>query len=208
MSAPLTLLHTAQVHQETFDRLRAAIAPQAVLAHHIRADWLEVVQRDGITARLRDDLRTFVEDSEGPVLCTCTSLGPAAEALGALRIDTPMMEIAAQSAAPILVVYVLQSTAIPTLSHLLHACERAGNTPPIIELYLPDTWPLFQANNTSKFTQEIAKAIRGTLANHPEIGTVVLAQASMAGAARMLADMPQTVLTSPETALKSALALA
>jgi hypothetical protein len=100
--------------------------------------------------------------------------------------------------------YCLDSTLKPSLELLTSAMQTAGNRSEIILLHLLDLWPLFEAGNGDAFAHAIADAIRR--ANIPAKATIVLAQASMTGAAALLADLGVPVLSSPELAFCSALA--
>lgn len=203
MRKTLALLHTASVHRATFDALAAKVAPNVQLDHHLREDWLATIRAQGETPDLRAQMASFFVEAGPSTLCTCTSLGGIAAELGALRIDAPMMEEAAKRDGGILLVYVLQSTAAPSLALLQSACEQAGHSGPIETLFVADCWPLFEAGETTRFYQAITDKIRGH--KRDEIETIVLAQASMAPAAEPLADLPQAILNAPELALRAAL---
>ncbi len=202
----LTLLHTAEVHRATFDALAARIAPGAKLTHVVRPDWLARAQ-GGIAADLAAEIATEVAAAPGAVLCSCTTLGPVAGAAGATRIDAPMMALAARTGGPVLLAYCLDSTRAASRDLLAAAFAAAGKEAAIRQLDLGDLWPLFEAGDTEGFTRAIAGRVERALGAAPETGCVVLAQASMAGAAEALrAGVP--VLTSPETALRAALGVA
>lgn len=206
MRATLTLLHTADVHIATFDALRDQIAPDVALAHIVRPDWLETARNAGITDTLRAEIVHTVSTAPDGVLCSCTSIGAAAENAGAIRIDRPMMELAASISGPILLVYALESTAKPSLELLKETCSAKGHSGEIIPFFVPDVWQFFEAGKTSYFYAEIAKAIREKLQENPKTTCVVLAQASMAPTATLLTDLHRQVLSSPETAFRAALA--
>lgn len=201
----LTLLHTAEVHRATFDALAARIAPGARLTHVVRPDWLARAQ-GGIGADLAAEIGAAVTEAPGPVLCSCTTLGPVAGAAGAIRIDAPMMARAARAEGPVLLAYCLESTRAASRALLEEAFAAAGKGDAIRMLDLGDLWRLFEAGETDGFARAIAGQVQDALRAAPETGAVVLAQASMAGAAALIrADVP--VLTSPETALRAALGL-
>lgn len=202
----LTLLHTAEIHRATFDDLAARIAPDATLVHHVRVEWLEEAQ-SGIHPALRRDIVELITFAEGPVICTCTTLGEVAAAAGATRIDTPMMARAAAIGGPVLLVFCVESTRAPSTALLTDAIAKTGQTPDIRPLFLGELWPLFLAGEVEGFHTAIANAVREEVLQHPDTTTVVLAQVSMAGAALQLDDLPMPVLASPEMALRDALAL-
>ncbi|GAA6203108.1 hypothetical protein [Aquicoccus sp. SU-CL01552] len=198
----LTLLHTAQVHRATFDALAARIAPGARLCHVVRPDWLTRAQ-NGIGADLADEIRETITAAPGPVLCSCTTLGPVAGAAGAVRIDAPMMAQAAQTGGPVLLAYCLDSTRVASRDLLAEALD-AGTKFRLLDL--TELWPLFERGEGERFARAIAGRVAAALADAPDTGCVVLAQASMAGAAaHITAHVP--VLSSPETALRAALGL-
>ena len=202
----LTLLHTAEVHRATFDRLAARIAPAARLHHVVRPDWLARAQ-GGIGPTLAEEITRTIAAAPGPVLCSCTTLGPVAAKAGAIRIDTPMMAAAARTGGPVLMAYCLESTRTPSRALLEAAFADRGITGDIRELDLRPLWPLFEAAEEQLFASAIAAGVTQALDAVPEITCVVLAQASMAGAAALIAtDVP--ILSSPELALRAALGLA
>lgn len=200
----LTLLHTADVHRATFDTLRDTIAPDQVLTHVVRPDWLSRAQ-EGIDDALSDEITSHIANASGTVLCTCTTLGPTAQAAGAIRIDQPMMQAAAQTTGTIVMAYCLNSTLGPSLDLLEETLEAAGTPRKVHPLPLNALWPLFEAGQTQAFAIGIAGQIRQLAPSLPDLGCVVLAQASMASAATLLRDMPFPVLSSPETALRAAM---
>lgn len=201
----LTLLHTAEVHRATFDALAERIAPGARLRHVVRPDWLARAQ-DRIGADLADEIAKTIAEAPGAVLCSCTTLGPVAGAAGAVRIDAPMMAQAARAGGPVLLAYCLDSTRAASRDLLAKALEAAGRGTEIRLLDLTELWPLFERGEDERFARAIAGRVETALADAPETGCVVLAQASMAGAAaHVAADVP--VLTSPEAALRAALGM-
>jgi len=202
----LVLLHTAEVHVARFDEIAQRIAPKAALQHHIRPEWLALAREHGLTESLKAGFAEFVRAQPAPVLCTCTSLGPLADEAGAIRIDRPMMQEAARHGPPVAMAYCVESTCAPSMALLRECLEEAGHEPRIRAIEITEAWPAFEAGDEPAFTQAIARAIRLHLAAFPDTRAVVLAQASMSGAAPLLPDAPP-VLTSPESALRAALAL-
>lgn len=204
----VTLLHTAEAHRATFDALAARIAPGTVLTHVVRPDWLARAQ-GGVDAALQAKIAATVHAANGPVLCSCTTLGPVVEALGAIRIDAPMMAEAARIAAgtegDIVLAYCLDSTLAPSAALLDAALEARGHIARVHALKLAEFWPLFEAGQIEPFHAVIASAVRENIASAPDAACVVLAQASMAGAAPLLDGLGIPVLDSPEAALRAAL---
>ncbi|WP_406648302.1 hypothetical protein QEZ52_04640 [Aliisedimentitalea scapharcae] len=194
----LTLLHTADVHCATFDRL----APTADLHHIVRPDWLTRAQTQIDTA-LRNEVTKAVTTAKGPVLCSCTTIGEVAEAAGATRIDWPMMQRAAQIGAPVLMAYCLDSTLAPSQALLQRAFGQRD--PHLSLLDLSHLWGMFVAGQTTDFAVAIAQAVDEAVHDRSN-GCVVLAQASMAQAAGLAHCTRHTpVLSSPDLAIKALL---
>ena len=200
----ITLLHTARDHCATFDTLRDQIAPHTELVHIVRPDFLARAQAEA-DQTLADDVAAVVASAPGRVLCTCTTIGPAAQAAGAIRIDTPMMQAAAQVRGPVLLTYCLESTRTPSRDLLHAAMVGNGAINPVHELFLGAFWPLFEAGEHAAFHNAIAGAVKARIADQPDLAVVVLAQASMAGATAFLSDLTVPVFASPELALRAAI---
>lgn len=194
----LTLLHTAEVHRCRFEAIRDQTAPDVALTHHVRETWLQEAQ-DGVSATLEAEIWGWVRAQDGPVLCTCTTIGAVAEAAGAVRIDRPLMQAAAKVGGPYVLAFCLESTRAVSAALLR---EAAGDDADIRLLPLAEHWPLFEAGDLTGFQTSLAEAIRN---DAPTEGCVVLAQASMAGAAELLEDLPVPVLASPVIAFRAAL---
>ncbi len=201
---PITFLHTSPLHKATFDRLATQMSVGNALVHHVHEDWLKVARKHGVRQGMIDDLSALIHAAPGPVVCTCTTLGEAAEALGAIRVDAPMMAKAAEVGGPILLAYALESTAQPSLDLLERALAVRGTKATVHPLSITEFWPLFEAGEHEAFVACVAGAVRHA-ATQTDLGCVVLAQASMAPAGPMLADIGVPILTSPAAALEFAL---
>lgn len=202
----ITLLHTSPVHVATFDALRDQLAPGIELSHTVRTDWLSRAQ-SGLDQSLIDDISETIAATQGATVCSCTTIGEIAGAAGAIRIDAPMMARAARIGGRILMAYALASTRAPSLALLQQTVNDLGADGANVEIILLDLshfWPLFEAGETTAFAACIAGGIRDAAGrDHPDC--VVLAQASMADAAPLLADLATPVFSSPELALRAAL---
>ena len=194
----LTLLHSASAHCPRFDAIRDEISPGVPLTHDVREGWLAAAQ-DGISEALADEIQAWVRAQNRPVLCTCTTIGEVAEAAGAVRIDRPLMQAAAEIGGPYLLAFCLDCTRAASEALLR---ETAGMDAEIRLLSLTEHWALFEKGDLSGFEAALAASIYEAA---PSEGCVVLAQASMAGAAELLQDLPVPVLSSPELALRAAL---
>lgn len=159
----ITCLHTAQVHVATF----SGLIPGA--RHVVRADLLDRARADGVAAVQDEVLALLAElSADGPVLCTCSTLGPLADQAGVLRIDRPAMEAAAACEGEIVVAICLESTRAATLALFE---EIAG--PGRARLVLCDAaWPFFEAGDMDGFARAIADTVRPALTG---AGAVLLA---------------------------------
>lgn len=191
-----TMFHTSHSHVDRFDAFRDRIAPNVRLTHVVREDWLERALA-GLDDTLSAEITNEIRQSDAPI-CTCTTIGSVAEQAGALRVDQPMMARAAQIGGPVLFAYCLHSTLKPSLDLLKQAF--APRMPDVVLLDLGCTWHLFESGQTDAFEQAIATKVEAALEQRA-VASIVLAQASMSGAAALIRS-PSPVLTSPEEALR------
>ncbi|HWA51080.1 MAG TPA: aspartate/glutamate racemase family protein, partial [Dongiaceae bacterium] len=210
----LGLLHTGRSHCDRFDALLRELAPPDVT-------WTEIVREDLLRAAMdgapeqqqvaaitgaMTDLR---DQGAAHILCTCSSIGRLAEMIGAelqvptLRVDRPMAERAVAAGGRVLLVACVASTVAPT-TELLRACaDAAGREVAVETLLLTDAWRWFEQGDEPAFHRAIAEAL---LRSPVTADAVVLAQASMSGAAALLAQMRMPVLSSPRLGIEAALA--
>jgi hypothetical protein len=206
-------LHTADIHVGTFGRLYAEMAPGVEVTHAVRADWLAEARRTGLTGSLRAGVSAFLYEGASQhdaVLCTCSTLGPIADAAQAvaphiIRIDAPLMQKAATHTGTVLVAFCLESTRAPTLALLEATYARLGK-PPRFEMVLSaEAWPFFEREDMEGFARSIAASVRKTATAIPDLACIVLAQASMAVAEPLLADLAVPVYSSPRLAVEATL---
>ncbi|KOU09957.1 aspartate/glutamate racemase family protein [Streptomyces sp. INR7] len=202
----MTLLHTSPVHVPVFDGLRDRHHPGAVLRHLVAPELLDRARADGprsVAPALRELLAAA---GPGPVLVTCSTIGATAEALApalgapVLRVDRPMAAAAVRTGPRIAVLAALASTLTPTAELL---AEEAGGRPlSVVPHLVPGAWESFGAGDTARYLSQVAEAADAVTG----ADVIVLAQASMAGAAD-LATTATPVLSSPAPGLAAALAL-
>ncbi|MFE0425178.1 arylsulfatase, partial [Streptomyces sp. NPDC058953] len=118
----LALLHTSPVHPPVFDALRDRHHPGVALRHLVDEGLLARAVARGpaaVAGEVSAAVGRAVADGARAVLCTCSTIGAAAEASAArhgvpvLRVDRPM---AAEAAARgrVVVLAALESTLGPT----------------------------------------------------------------------------------------------
>jgi Asp/Glu/hydantoin racemase len=218
LDAPVTIvgfLHTSDVHVATFRALLAQHAPQFGAVDAVDQTLLDDARArgfdDDIRQRLETRLGSLRERGATVVLCTCSTLSAVAEQLTdsvgvpVIRVDRPMAQRAAEIGGRIAVVVAVASTLAPTRALLAECIANSTRDSTLIESPCLDAWTLFEAGDTEGYLDRVAAHARQT-ADHADV--ILLAQASMAGAADQLTDLPIPVLTSPRTAVQHAAALA
>lgn len=200
---------------ETFGALVEDIDPARPHVHAVRPDLLERAQLNGVeddalTEQLGDAIRDVAARDASVVICTCSTLGGAAERCSSdvgvqvLRVDRPMAELAVRSGSRIGVVATLESTLSPTRALLYDAALAAGRDVTLLDAPCFDAWRRFEQGDIEGYHRDVAACVNALDAT---IDVVVLAQASMAGAATLV-KTGSLVLTSPRTAVQAALMLA
>jgi hypothetical protein len=203
----LTLFHTTASNETLFRGLLAEMAPEIPAQHVLAADLLDRATAEGrvtpeIAADVKERMRAALNDGARMLLCTCSTLGTCADEMNdprVLRIDRAMARQATSQGARVLVAACVASTLEPTVQLLR---ESAPETAQIETLLMADLWPHFQAGERALYWQGIAERLRGRASGY---GCIVLAQASMAGAADLLSDMPVPVLSSPRIGMEAAI---
>ncbi|MFQ1698981.1 aspartate/glutamate racemase family protein [Loktanella agnita] len=209
----LAFLHTGDVHVARFDAVLDTLAPQTTRRHHVAPELLERARRNGIDASRAETIAILQGlASADAVICSCSTLGPLTDEAAAhhphiIRIDRPMMDAACAHGARVLVALCLESTREATMAVLDECAARQGITISPQVVIASNAWTAFEAGNMADYADEIAAAIRQSIAQQPA-DCIVLAQASMDVAAEKLTDLGVPVLTSPRAAVQHALAIA
>ncbi|OAK61140.1 Asp/Glu/hydantoin racemase [Variovorax paradoxus] len=205
MRHAIAFLHTAQAHVPTFERLLGEAAPGLSARHVVRDDLLADARAVGVcdpalVARVHAAMQEAASGGAKVVACTCSTIGGIAEQtpvhgrFKALRIDRAMADRAVRTGPRVLVAAALQSTLAPTVNLVLSAASDAGVRVAPEQLLIADAWPHFEAGDIARYAETLATAIRKAAGS---ADVVVLAQASMAPATALLADLGIDVLSSP-----------
>jgi Asp/Glu/hydantoin racemase len=194
-------LHTAEVHVATFRGLFAELAPPGLDdLHLVDSSLLADARRTGSAPGLGARLEELAGAGADLIVCTCSTIGAAAEAarpgVPVVRLDRPMAEAAVAAGDRIAVVATVESTMGPTMD-LIRA--TAGRPVTLIPSPCLTAWRHFEAGDLTAYDEEIAAHVRVITAG---ADVIVLAQAGMAGAAALLPGLP--VLTSPRAAVEAA----
>ena len=161
-----------------------------------------------VQGRLEQVLASLGETA-AVVLCTCSTLGAAAEAFdktfGAriLRVDRPLAEAAVAQGSTIVVVAALASTLEPTRALLEDEAARVGKPITVTASVVEGAWDHFEGGDEDAYLRAVAAHVDEVQA-YGEV--VVLAQASMVGAERLVRTT-KPVLSSPRLGLLAALGL-
>ena len=213
MPATLSFLHTSPIHIATFDALIKDQAPDIPVTHLVGEEFLAEARDKGIspelTKRIHDKILAAIDDDASVVLCTCSSIGGSAESANGLtavpiiRVDRPMAEKAISIGTRIIVAAALESTIGPTTELIRDAAVKAEKEVELIEVLCADAWARFEAGDQDGYIDKIATQLRQVV-DQGEV--IVLAQASMAGAAALCTDLPIPVLSSPSLGVAAAVA--
>lgn len=215
----IACLHTAGSNIAVFDGALAVsgLAAGGVrLRHHVRPGLLRATEAAGvltpeIARQVREVLRDLARDADA-VLLTCSSLGPAVEGIAAdapvLRVDAALATEAVRGGGRVVVLCAVPATLEPTARLFRAAAQATGAT--IVAQLVPGAWDLFTSGDRDGYLRMVAQAADDAAddatgdATGDAAGTgvtVVLAQASMAGAATMAACRP---LAGPGVGLRAA----
>ncbi|MFJ3725622.1 aspartate/glutamate racemase family protein [Streptomyces sp. NPDC090045] len=210
--AGLVLLHTSPVHVPVFDALRDRHHPGAVLHHLVEPELLERARTEGPRAVAPALLAVLASApaaaGPAPVLVTCSTIGATAESLApelgvpVLRVDRPMAAAAVRTGARIAVLAALESTLAPTAELLAEEAEAGERRVSVRTHLVAGAWERFEAGDTGGYLARVAAAADAVTG----ADVIVLAQASMAGAAG-LTTSPVPVLSSPAPGLAAGLRL-
>ena len=209
-AAVIGFLHTAEVHRETFTRLLDDVAPGTKSAHVVDHSLLADAQASGgvdaeTETRLCDQLRELATTAS-VVVCTCSTISGAAESLAGelgvrvIRVDRPMAERAIDLGSRVGVVAALESTLAPTTELLREVAVTNNRDVELVEIVCADAWSHFESGDMDAYLDAIAAAVDAI--TFP-VDVIVLAQASMAGAAKRV-KIPTPILSSPRLAVEAA----
>lgn len=210
----LGLFHTGAAHVQAFEALVQAAEPGLATRHVVREDLLARAAAAGnvtdeLVGAVQAEIQSLVAHGARVVLCTCSTLGSAAEATptngGAtvLRVDRPLAEQVIDSGRRILVVTATPSAQRAALD-LLRAVATERQAPlQLAELSCNSAWPQFLAGDHAGYARQVAELIE----THALPGDqVMLAQASMAPALPLIGRRDIDVSVSPSIGVRAALA--
>ena len=210
----LIFLHTSPVHIETFERLLRDSGAAVQAQHLVHENLLEEARQTGLTDELQTRVSSIIAaaaDAGDVVLCTCSTIGGCAEAMNGatgphvLRVDRAMARRAVELGEHILICAALRSTLAPTQALIAAEAQAAHKTVQQTLLLCAPAWALFEAGDLDGYHRCIADALHDYWAAGNQPNVIVLAQASMAGAAHYCMDIPVPILSSPQLGVNAAL---
>jgi aspartate/glutamate racemase len=201
-------LHTADAHVALFTRLLGDVAPDDVAVHIVDASLLTDARRrgrvdDDLARRIGAHLRALADGGAQAVLCTCSTIGGAAEQTEAgagvrvIRVDRPMAALAVASGTRIAVVTALESALAPARELLLETAAAAGRTVTIVEAPCLEAWTLWESGDHDGYLARLASHVEALDAS---VDVIVLAQASMAPVEQRV-RLTSPLLSSPRPAV-------
>jgi Asp/Glu/hydantoin racemase len=211
----LALIHTVGSLDPVFRDLLAEVAPDATVSSTVDEDLLgETIAAGSIppdtAARFERHVRSALDEGADAVLVTCSSMGPAVDALArdrglpVLRVDEAMADEAVRHAARIGVLATLTTTLRPTAELIRRRAEAAGRDVEVESVVVDGAFAALKSGDLETHD----RLVRGALETLVErVDVVVLAQASMA---RVAATLPAEVtertpiLSSPRLAAERA----
>ncbi len=208
----IAFLHTAPAHVATFEALLDAADPSVPRRHVVDATLLADARAAGavtaaIAQRVAGAVAALAEPRTAVVLCTCSTIGGAAEAapvtggVTVLRVDRPMAERAIALGGRIAVVAALSTTIGPTADLLRDVAQRAGRRIEIAAVICADAWPYFERGDMPGYLDRLARALERAAG---QCDVIVLAQASMAAAVERATHLAVPVLSSPRLGVEAA----
>ena len=205
MQSHLALLHTTPVLIDTFDRLIEEADLELPVRHIVEEGFLTEAREKGISQdldeRIGGRIRSAIEEGASVVLCTCSTIGASAESANdatygvIVRVDRPMAEKAVEIGSRIIVAAALESTLAPTRNLILEVASTRQRRVELIEVLCDNAWSRFEEGDNEGYFSEIASKLKERAT---EGDVIVLAQASMAGAANLCPEISVPILSSPE----------
>ena len=183
MSKSIAFLHTAQSNADLFEDMASRLPVRH--SHMVRADLLA---RAGEAGRLTEEIQTETEEllrsltgEADAVVLTCSTLGPAADAISGqpvMRIDRALAKAAVASGGKVAVLCTVETTIGPTGDLFREVAAESGAK---VDVRLIDgVFQLFLDGQADRYFEAIASAADEIAADYD---VIAFGQASMAPAA-------------------------
>ena len=152
--------------------------------------------------RIGGRIRSAIEEGAAVVLCTCSTIGASAEKANDSTGTAPSFELIVQwlrkllkLGSRIIIAAALESTLAPTRNLILEVASTRQRRVELIEVLCDNAWSRFEEGDNDGYFSEIARKLKERAT---EGDVIVLAQASMAGAANLCPEISIPILSSPE----------
>lgn len=209
----LALIHTVGTLEPVFAELAAELLPGVDTTATIDEPLLgETIAAGSIqpatAARLERHVESELSAGADLVLVTCSSVGPAVEAIAGargwplLRIDEAMADRAVELGRRIGVIATLPTTLEPTADLVRRRAELARKPVEIRSVVVDGAFAALKAGDLERHDRLIREGLTALI---PAVDVVVLAQASMARVAAMLSPEDaagRPILSSPRLAME------
>ncbi len=206
-------LHTSAVHTPTFDALlndrKPRLSSATVVAEALLSDARELgSQHQRVVNGIEAALDQLEHAGASVILCTCSTIGGVAEDVGrsrrvpVVRVDRAMAASAVQQGPRIGVVAAIESTLEPTRELIESVASDLAVPVEITCAISQGAWERFEVGDLDGYLGRVV-ATCAELESHCDV--VVLAQASMAGAAER-ANSKVPILSSPRLAVDEVVA--
>jgi Asp/Glu/hydantoin racemase len=214
MTTRLTMIHTVGTLAPVFADLAAELVPDAEVSAVVDEDLLgETIAAGGIpdatAGRLRERVESALAAGSDLVLVTCSSVGPAVEALATLhdprvlRVDEAMADRALELGRRIGVIATLSTTLEPTADLIRRRAQAGGARDVEILSHLCEgAFAALKSGDLERHDRLVREGLQRLLA---AVDVIVLAQASMARVAATLAPEAtagRPILASPRLAME------
>lgn len=208
----IAMIHTVSGLIPLLDGLAKQHLPQWQSFNMLDESLLRGIIRDGALSqttmwRLAQMVRSAVEAGASAIVVTCSSLGPAVDAVKPFcpvplfRIDEGMAQAAVTLGARIGVLATLQTTLNPTSDLIRRSAAQAGRPCTVLAELAEGAFQKLGSGDTAGHDAMVAQSLRDLA---PNADVIVLAQASMARALALVQNElpPVPVLTSPEIGMQ------
>lgn len=208
----IAMIHTVSGLIPLLDGLAKQHLPQWQSFNMLDESLLRGIIRDGALSqttmwRLAQLVRSAVEAGASAIVVTCSSLGPAVDAVKPFcpvplfRIDEGMAQAAVTLGARIGVLATLQTTLNPTSDLIRRSATQAGRPCTVLAELAEGAFQKLGSGDTAGHDAMVAQSLRDLA---PKADVIVLAQASMARALALVQNElpPVPVLTSPEIGMQ------
>lgn len=206
----IAFIHTGAVVIPTMTELARVHLPGVEVQHLLDDKIVADLGRNAETSNVADRLlalgRAATDAGSSAVIFSCSSISGYASKLGqrigvpVLRIDEAMADRAVELGSKIAVIATLPTTLRPTAALLRERADQAGSQVELTEVVVEGAFQAVSSGDPARHDALVGAAITDQ-AKRSDV--IVLAQASMAGAAATV-SVGVEVLTSPELGIRRA----